>query len=336
MEIGCVMLLASGRTMDIVDIVAILAVCATAGCSGSSGNSGAPSGLTPPSIALSLPIAPGDSTSVGYGIWPFGVHGGGHSLDGHPGFDFEYRLGAPVYAVVDATVSNRLPDSNAPGQRETIQLRYPGVPVDYFIDYTNLMNVPASIQAGARVTRGQVVGTAGPMGLGAGPFNAGMIHFGLSDPNAFEQNIAPHSVSPDAYMTPEARAQLEAIWQTAAYVIEWCEPFLNNSRAHGFPMSRTWMIASGPAPSRIVAGCPTEFGATEYSFIGPDGATMETGAMVVGWAARPTTIDFVAASGSRRLGLYDIVGDTMRLVLGAPGASRPVSFSGASVYSTQK
>ncbi len=325
-------------------IVAVLAVCVTAGCSGSSGGSNAPSApsgslstqFSAPPIALSLPIAPGDSTNTAYGIWPFGVHGGGHAFDGHPGYDFEYRLGAPVLAVVDATVSNRIPDSNAPADRESIQLRYPGVPVDYFIDYTNLMNVPASIQPGARVTRGQVVGSAGPMGFGAGPFNAGMIHFGLSDPNAFEQNIAPHSVSPDAYMTPEARAQLEAIWQTAAYVIEWCEPFLSNSRARGFPMSRTWMIASGPAPSRIVAGCPQEFGATEYSFIGPDGATTETGAMVVGWAAHPTTIDFVSASGLRRLGIYDIVGDTMRLALGAPGAGRPTSFAGASIYSTQK
>ena len=241
-----------------------------------------------------------------------------------------------MYAVIDATVGNRFPDINSPGDRETIQLRYPGVPMDYLMDYTNLMNVPASVQPGTRVTRGQVVGVAGPMGFGAGPFTAAMIHFGVSDPNTNDANIAPHSVSPDKFMSAEARAQLDVIWQRAAYVSEWCEPFLDNNRAALFPKSRTWTISSGQTAARIVAGCPTEFGATEYSFIGVDGTAIETGAMNVGWAARPTTVDFVSSTGSRRLGLYDIVSDTLRLALGAPGASRPASFNGASVYTTQK
>ena len=58
--------------------------------------------------------------------------------------------------------------------------------------------------------------------------------------------------------------------------------------------------------------------------------------MSVGWSARPTTVDFTSSAGSRRLGLYDIVSETMRLSLGAPGAGRPPSFAGASTYSTQK
>src|SRR5438045_5315899 len=49
------------------------------------------SSLSSESLLLDLPIAPGDSVSIGYGIWPYGVHGSAHALDGHPGFDFEYR-----------------------------------------------------------------------------------------------------------------------------------------------------------------------------------------------------------------------------------------------------
>jgi len=45
--------------------------------------------------------------------------------------------------------------SDAPADRETLQLRYPGVPQDYLIDYTNLINVPASLQPGTRVTQGR-------------------------------------------------------------------------------------------------------------------------------------------------------------------------------------
>jgi len=263
------------------------------------------------------------------------VHGGGHDLDGHPGFDFEYRLGSPVYAPVDATVSNRIPDFNSPADRESIQLRYPGVPTDYFIDITNLMNVPAAIQTGTRVARGQVLGTAGPIGFGSNAMStSAMIHFGVSDPNTNEPNIAPHSVSPDKFMTPEARAQLAAIWANAAYVSEWCEPFLDNNRAELFPKSRAWTLASGTTAAKIVAGCPTVNGATEYSFVDASGVTMETGSMTVGWANRPTTVDFTSSTGLRRLGLYDIVSETMRLSLGPAGGGRPTSLGTASVYAT--
>ena len=290
-------------------------------------------------LQLSLPINVADSTSLAYTIWPFGVHGSSHALDGHPGFDFEYRPGSPMLAPVDATVGNRIPDFNSPTDRESIQLRYPGVPMDYLIDITNLMNVPASIQPGTRVARGQALGVAGPMGLGpSAPYVAGMIHFGVSDPNTNEPNIAPHAVSPDKFMTPEARAQLATIWQNAAYVSEWCEPFLDNDRAALFPKSRTWSagtLTAGSTPARIVAGC-TENGATQYSFVDGSGTTIETGSMSVGWSARPTTVDFTSSTGSRRLGLYDIVSETMRLSLGAPGAGRPSSLAGASTYSTQK
>ena len=344
-----------GRTMegkpgwrtDIINVVSALlsslVIVVACGCSGSSGNSGQPSGPSSSQsaapFALSLPIAPGDSTSALYGIWPFGVHGSSHLLDGHPGFDFEYRPGAPVYAPTDATVSGRMADQNSPSDREVLQLRYPGVPMDHLIDITNLMNVPASLQKDARVTRGQVIGTAGPIGFGAGPFTSAMIHFQVSDPNHTEANIAPHQVSPDKFMTAEAKAQLDVIWQTAVYVSEWCEPFLDNDRAALFPKSRTSTIGtatSGQAPAaQIVAGCPTQYGTTEYTLLDANGATMETGSMVGGWAARPPTVDFVPASGSRRLGIYDIVGDTMRLALGAPGAGRPTSFANASTYTTR-
>jgi hypothetical protein len=289
-------------------------------------------------LQLSLPINVADSTSLAYTIWPFGVHGSSHALDGHPGFDFEFRPGSPVLAPADVTVGNRFPDNNAPAEREIIQLRYPGVPQDYLIDITNLINVPSSVQVGTRVTRGQVIGTAGPMAIGTNVSPSAMIHFGLSDPNTNEPNIAPHSVSPDKFMTPDARAQLAAIWQNAAYVSEWCEPFLDNDRAALFPKSRAWTLgsaSSGATPARIVAGC-TENGATQYSFVDGSGATLETGSMSVGWSARPTTVDFTSSTGTRRLGLYDIVSETMRLSLGAAGAARPASFSGASTYSTQK
>ena len=70
-----------------------------AACSGPSqpsaptATASAPASSTP--FVIDLPIAAGDGATLAYGIWPYGVHGGGHALDGHGGFDVEYRIGAP-------------------------------------------------------------------------------------------------------------------------------------------------------------------------------------------------------------------------------------------------
>src|SRR4051812_20538448 len=94
MEMGCVSARGNGRTMDIIKTVSalVLAGCTSAGCSAGSSPSGSPPGspsaVSAPPLLMSLPIALADSASQAYTIWPFGVHGGGHALDGHPGFDF--------------------------------------------------------------------------------------------------------------------------------------------------------------------------------------------------------------------------------------------------------
>jgi hypothetical protein len=38
-------------------------------------------------FVIDLPIAAGDGATLAYGIRPYGVHGGGHAVDGHGGFD---------------------------------------------------------------------------------------------------------------------------------------------------------------------------------------------------------------------------------------------------------
>lgn len=105
-----------------------LAVClASLSCSEESASPAAPSddaaptAATPaapapaPSVAfaLDMPIAPGDQGDSAYSIWPFGVHGGGHATDGHPGWDVEFRPGAQVLAAADGTVQNAMPEPGA-------------------------------------------------------------------------------------------------------------------------------------------------------------------------------------------------------------------------------
>jgi hypothetical protein len=298
-----------------------------------SGGPSQPSAATAPAPAapsapfvIDLPIAAGDGAALAYGIWPYGVHGGGHAVDGHGGFDIEYRTGAPVLAASDGVVDSVTPDAHDPSRR-VVRLKHARDRGTYLTDYSNLIAVPDRVVAGAAVARGETLGVAGTFPDG----RSAMIHFQLGDPTHLEngQIIA----SPAGYVSAPARALLDELWRTSAYRAEICEPFLTNSRAHGFPLARTWTRQSGTGPSTIEITCVSE-GDTTYVMTN-DGAVAESGSVTIGWSVRPTTADFRASSGATRLAVYDIVSDTMRLTLGGPGASRPAALDGASVYVTR-
>jgi hypothetical protein len=307
-------------------------VVLAAGCGGSS-QPAAPSAVTgaaPVSAApfvIDLPIAAGDGATFAYGIWPYGVHGGGHAVDGHGGFDIEYRIGAPVLAAADGVVDSVTADAHDP-TRSVVHLKHARDRGQYLTDYGNLVVVPTRIVPGATVTRGETLGTAGAFVDG----RSAMIHFQLGDPTHLENGMI--IASPASYVSASARALLDDIWRTAAYRAEPCEPFLTNSRAHGFPLARTWTRQSGSGPATIELTCVSDAGDVAY-VMSSDGGGVESGAVTIGWSGRPTTADFRASSGATRLAVYDIVSDTMRLAIAAPGAARPATLDAAAVYSTR-
>jgi len=286
-----------------------------------------------------LPIAEGDSANNGIGIWPFGVHGSSHALDGHPGFDIEFRPGALVRAAADGTIQNAVTDINFAG-RFTIRIDHRVGSLAYATDYTNVSSLAAGISSGAAVTRGQVLGAAGVQSqvIGTTPVTYGMTHFQVND---FTQSVGltnPNAVNPSLYFTPAAQRLFDSLWQVAAYRQEWCEPFVANSRLGGFPFSRTWTLQSGPLPARLDIRCVSDASFDfEYTFRAADGSAVEAGLFQIVPNARPlTTIDMRPSSGGVRLGVYDIISERAQLTLGAPGAPRPASLgAGVSTYTTQ-
>jgi len=304
--------------------------CATACSTPSQPSSAASSAASAPAsstpFVIELPIAAGDGATFAYGIWPYGVHGGGHAVDGHGGFDIEYRVGAPVLAAADGTVDRVTADAHDPSRR-VVHLKHARDRGLYVTDYSNLVVVPDRLVPGAAVARGETLGTAGAFVDG----RSAMTHFQLGDPTHLEngQIIA----SPANYMSASARALLDELWRTSAYRAEICEPFMTNSRARGFPITRTWTRQSGSGPPTIEFACVSDSDVT-YVMTSEDGQR-DSGTVSVGWSSRPMTLDFRAPAGSPRLALYDIVSDTMRLALGGPGASRPASLDGAGVYVTR-
>jgi murein DD-endopeptidase MepM/ murein hydrolase activator NlpD len=323
------------------------------GCSGSPDSPASPSPTpapqqtpspqptpSPPAqpFAVDLPVAAGDTASNAYGIWPFGVHGSSHAADGHPGFDVEFRPGAQVLAAADGTVLNVAADSQSAG-RVTIRLDHAAGSQHYATDYTNVSNVAPNISPGAMVRRGQPLGTAGTQTqfIGTTQVTWAMTHFQVNDFSRNEGLTNPNAVSPEVFLSAFGRSVFEAMWRDAAYQTQVCEPFATNSRLAVFPLSRTWTQQSGSLAARIDVRCMSENSFDyEYTFRAADGSAIESGTMRVDATVTPLpTIDTRPASGAARLGVYDIVSGTMQLNLGAAGAARPSSLSGAAVYTTR-
>jgi hypothetical protein len=177
-----------------------------------------------------------------------------------------------------------------------------------------------------------------PLPIPSGP-TSGFTHFQLDD---FSSNVgltSPQAVSPELFLSPEARQTFEAIWRGAFYPHELVEPFATNPRDVSFPMRRTWRLRSGALAGEIEFTRADAFAST-FSYTMRDGAgtTIETGTVELESLAKPTsTLDFIPTGGpARRRGAYAIQDDAMQLDYGAPGARRPAGLGNASVYSTAR
>jgi hypothetical protein len=287
-------------------------------------------------LAVAMPIDPGDSANTAFGITPFGYHGADHAEDGHPGWDIEYRLGALVRAAAAGTVQSVSPDPSAPG-RFTVQLEHEVTRHFYRTVYTNLATVVSDIAVNATVRSGQVIGAAGTISqtVGTTPITYAMTHFQLDDFEYYRETPHPNAVSPEPFLTANAKAVFDGLWSRAVFVHELVEPFPTNPRVLAFPASRTWTRAGGDGPAGIRFTRRDARGtAYEYSLLAESGTVIESGTVVLGITSRPyPTIDLLSPTAIRR-GVYDILSNEMRLSLAVEGALRPGDLGSASVYRT--
>ena len=139
-------------------VACAVAACGSAASPAAPATSSSPTALPPATssapFVVDLPIAESDSTSQAYAIWPFGVHDGSHGLDGHLGFDIEYRVGARVLAAASGTVASVTTDPHDPSRR-VVDLRHASARGTYTTGYSNLIDVPGAVVPGAPVARGE-------------------------------------------------------------------------------------------------------------------------------------------------------------------------------------
>jgi hypothetical protein len=274
-----------------------------------------------------MPIDAADVAATAFGMTPFGYHGADHAEDGHPGWDIEYRLGGIVRAAAAGTVENVFADPSTPG-RFTVQLEHVVGDHHYRTVYTNLATVNADIAASAVVRAAQPLGTPG----------TGAIHFQLDDFEFYRDVPNPNAVSPEPFLTADGRQLLDRIWTTATFVQELVEPLITNPRAVSFPASRTWTRAGGDGPAGIRFTRRTARAAEyDYALLAESGTAVETGTVILAPTARPfASIDLLPATGSRRLGVYNIVSNELQLALASPGSPRPANLAAASVFRTSR
>lgn len=328
----------------------ILILAATAACtSDNSPTAPTPVAALPPIVvplpttvpgvlSLVMPIEPSDVAATAFGLAPFGYHGADHAADGHPGWDVEYRTGGLVRAAAAGTVQSVFPDPSTPG-RSTVQLEHVVGTHFYRTVYTNLATVNTEIVAAASVRAGQSLGTAGTVSqmVGTTPITYAMTHFQLDDFEYYREIPNPNAVTPEPFLSPDAKVFFDRIFNTAVFSTELVEPYASNPRDLRFPASRTWTRVSGEGPagirfSRAEARNPSY----EYALLTESGTAIETGTVVLGLTTRPIpSIDLVSPLG-RRLGSYDIISDEMRLSLAQPGGNRPTDLGLASTYRTPR
>ena len=282
-------------------------------------------------LSLGMPIATADVANTAFGLLPFGYHGGGHTEDGHAGWDIEYRPGAPVRTAAAGVVLSVEPDPNTPG-RSIVVLEHVVGTHFYRTHYENLATVNSDVVVNESLLAGQPIGTAGPItttidGL---PITYAMTHFQLDDLEFHREIANQKAVSPEPFLNAEGKALFDRVWATAAYFQELVEPFATNARETTVS-TRTWTRAGGDGPAGIRF---TRRGASyTYELLAESGTVIETGTVALAHTSRPPTIDLVSPTATK-LGTYDILSNELRLTLANPGSSRPAAVTPANVYRT--
>ena len=301
-----------------------------------------PATVVPPApgtvLSIAMPIDGADIATTAFGLLPFGYHGADHAGAGHSGWDIEYRVGAQVRAAADGVVQAIEPDIIVLGRSRVTIEHALGAHI-YRTVYANLASIRDEIVLERAVTRGQPIGVAGTVTatIGATPVTYAMSHFQVDDFETHREGLDPKAVSPEPFLNAEGRAIFDRIWPRSVFAQELTEPFVSMSRDQRFPLTRTWRLESGDGPAGLSFTRTTDVGGDhQYLVLAQSGTAIESGAVTLRVVARPfPTIDLVTPTGPR-LGLYDIVGDQMRLALGSPGAPRPADLGAASVYRTTR
>lgn len=118
-----------------------------------------------------------------YGLWPYGIKGDDNNShnEGHPGWDFELKNGAKLYAIADLTI-NQIHDGdhqikNSP-PLQVIEANAKLKSGNYNIVYHSVKNLEKNVIVGSKIKAGAILAEAGYPTSD----HSVMIHFGIFPP----------------------------------------------------------------------------------------------------------------------------------------------------------
>ncbi len=283
-----------------------------------------PPGLVLPIVPSEM-VRPSDVVNPPGGIWPYGVHAGGHPR-GHPGIDFDLVAGGKVLAMRGGTVSAVESD---PGGGGTASVFIDTASFQLEYDHLDASTVPS---VGDTVAQGEFIGSAATGGAWA------TFHVQVGPP---EKSVCPWDL-----MRPEPQLELEALFLDAAYDGDLVEPFLCNDpdrNRDAFPLVTRWDLSTpgtGGALaairfSRASAGQRDET-TYAYDWVDPDGVATASGVATTNRV--DGTIDFhqVLPVAATYLGRFTVQGAprtaTLLLDVGDSSGPRPPDLAAARAY----
>lgn len=177
-------------------------------------------------LELILPLKKEDLLTKYQGIWPFGIRGGDHP-NGHPGIDFETKVGAPILAVANGKVTAQGDALGGKEQRITIDVEAGQTKMTIW--YVGEME-KILVKVDDMIKVGDTIAYAGASKQG-GRGDTGFLHFETSRFMPFP----PGAICPAEFMSKEAKADLDELFKESKYKEREEFPLLCNKCPEGFP-----------------------------------------------------------------------------------------------------
>lgn len=244
-------------------------------------------------FTIGTPIREADIGGNAMGLNSFGAHIGNHGIDGHPGWDIEYRIGASAYAAADGVVQSVAPDA--------VQIQHNQ---RFRTDDVGLAELDPAMKVGTQVKAGQRIGlfATNTQMVGTVTKTWAAIHFQLDDFTVNHGLTNGFAVSPEAHLDAAGRAVFEALWSRTAYTQEMCEPFPSNPRNVEFPLTRRWTRQGGGLAPSVDFTCRGPLASVYgYALFDAAGAVVERGTLEAqSMGPEWTSFDLLPEGGSQR------------------------------------
>jgi hypothetical protein len=188
----------------------------------------------------------------------------------------------------------------------------------YRTTYTNLVSVNTDIAPQEVVRAGQPIGQAGTQSTPATRGTPGtvyaMTHFQLDDFEYYREIPNPNAVSPEPFLTADAKSFFDGLWSTAAYLHELSSPSRRTRGTSGFHVADLDEPAATDRRAFDSSGIMRRVPPPSIPSARGIGTVIEAGDVSLNSTARPYPFIDLISPTAVHIGIYDVVSNELRLL----------------------